>query len=124
MLNRRYDPSGCVGSHTAVAGAVYDVIISTAGYYMITVDWGYQSYADKSYVQWNSIGTRLSHIIVATDDNENQQQSSSPIYLSAGSHSLHIGTVIEDAYFTVPWCNIAIDPTTGIVTFNYKKCSK
>ena len=113
-----FHSSGCVGASADVAGAVYDVIIPRDGNYIVTVRWGYATYYQISYVQWDSQGTSDSYILWASDILEgepHQVMSSAPVYLSAGSHSLYIGSNSDGGHYTTPWCDIVVtstDPTS------------
>lgn len=97
---------------------MYTVTLPEAGNYEVTVQWGTSSWADKSYVQCDTQGSTGSYIMLATDSNDNQEMTSSSKWLSAGSHSLYIGSASDGNYYTQPWCGITIAKAGSMPTID------
>jgi len=115
----------CVGKAFNHAGNKYNFKVASAGTYKVAVKWGDSTYSDKTYLRWDAEptkgsnlksveGTKMSGGCSASacgngkgngDKNRKMTYSAS---LSAGTHTLYIGSIKDGNYFTVPWCDITL----------------
>lgn len=98
-----------IGMAHDVAGAKYDITIPATGLVSVSVQWGISGASDKSYLQWDRAPTASDNILVVGEESNNQLKTSSPVSLSAGSHTLWLGSAADGNYYTLPWCKIIVN---------------
>lgn len=119
--------SGCVGATTDHAVFRYDFTLPSAGAYDVVITWGTSTYADRTYVSWDTAptsATSTSNYIVgattssgctasACDADEGSTITYTSPSMTAGTHSLFIGSTPDGNYYAVPWCRVQVRPSTG-----------
>jgi hypothetical protein len=114
----------CVGKAFNHAGNKYTFKVPSAGTYKVAVKWGDSSYSDKTYLRWDAEPTKGSNLKSVEGSKKkgcsasacgygkgNGDKNSKMTYsasLSAGTHTLYIGSIKDGNYYTVPWCDITL----------------
>jgi len=117
--------SSCAGNSMDESGNVYTFNLPTTSAYDVIVTWGDSAFSDKSYVQWDQKPSTTSFLTAVEGSNtlssatgagtgggdKNQVRTYQVASLTAGSHSLYIGSVSDGNYYSVPWCRIQVQFT-------------
>ena len=114
----------CVGKNYNHAGNKYTFKVPSAGTYKVAVKWGDSTWADKTYLRWDAEPTKGSNLKSVEGSKKkgcsasacgygkgNGDKNSKMTYsasLSAGTHTLYIGSIKDGNYYTVPWCDITL----------------
>ena len=97
-----------VGEAKNCAMAGYEVTIPEGAHTVwVTVQYGHSSWADKTYLAWDTAPTQhADHFAHDTDSNNVKTHKFGA--LSAGKHKLIIGAADDGNYYALPWCSIEV----------------
>ena len=97
-----------VGEAKNCAMAGYEVTIPEGAHTVwVTVQYGHSSWADKTYLAWDTAPTQhADHFADDTDSNNVKTHKFGA--LSAGKHKLIIGAADDGNYYALPWCSIEV----------------